>query len=140
MDIPPGKPLPVVLENASADDIDRAGTHERLLYRVGRIESVTALANGEAAPAAATALLGDMRLLVPMKGLIDVDAERARLNKQTSKVEAEIQKAKGKLGNENFVNNAPAAVVEQEKQRLEDFGRQLASLGEQLEKLDQLAD
>ena len=126
MDISPGKPLPVVLENASTEDLERAETHERLLNRVGRIESVTTLADGEAAPAAATALLGDMRLLVPMKGLIDVDAERARLNKQTTKVEAEIKKANGKLGNENFVNNAPPAVVEQEKQRLEDFGRQLA--------------
>ena len=140
MDIPPGKPLPVVLENASAKDIERSETHERLLNRVGRIESATPLADGEAAPAAATALLGDMRLLVPMKGLIDVDAERARLNKQTSKVEAEIKKAEGKLGNEKFVNNAPAAVVEQEKQRLEDFGRQLESLREQLEKLDKLDD
>ncbi len=140
MDISPGKPLPVVLENASAKDVERAATHERLLNRVGRIESVTALGRGEAAPAAATALLGDMRLLVPMKGLIDVDAERARLTRQKSKVEAEIQKATGKLGNEKFVNNAPPAVVEQEKQRLEDFGRQLRSLDEQLQKLDKLAD
>ena len=62
--------------------------------------------DGEQPPAAATALLGDMRLLVPMKGLIDVDAERARLDKQMEKVQAELSKATGKLGNENFVNNA----------------------------------
>ncbi|MDJ0909713.1 MAG: valine--tRNA ligase [Woeseiaceae bacterium] len=140
MDISPGKPLPVILENASVDDISRAETHERLLSGVGRIESVRTLAKGEAAPSAATALLGEMRLLVPMKGLIDVDAELARQEKNKSKVEAEIAKAKGKLGNENFVNNAPPAVVEQERQRLADFERQLENIEEQIEKLKKLLD
>jgi len=79
-----------------------------------------------------------LRLLVPMKGVIDVDAERARLNKQLEKIQAEIQKARGKLGNENFVNNAPAAVVTKEQERLADFERQLKQFDEQYARLETL--
>jgi valyl-tRNA synthetase len=138
MDIPPGKPLPVILENASAADQRRAAEHVSLLERVGRVESVTLLADGEEPPAAATALLDETRLLVPMKGMIDVEAERKRLGKQMDKLQADLGRARSKLDNPNFVNNAPADVVTQEKQRAADFERQVAQLSEQLEKLDEL--
>jgi valyl-tRNA synthetase len=138
MDIPPGKPLPVILENASGTDASRAGEHALLLQRVGRVESVTLLGDDEEPPAAATALLDELRLLVPMKGMIDVEAERKRLGKQLDRVQADLDRARSKLDNPNFVNNAPADVVTQEKQRAADFERQIAQLGEQLEKLAEL--
>jgi valyl-tRNA synthetase len=74
-----------------------------------------------------------------MKGLIDVDAERARLNKQLDKTRAELAKCNGKLGNEKFVNNAPADVVTQERVRVSDFEKAIAQLDEQLLKLDELS-
>jgi valyl-tRNA synthetase len=138
MDIAPGKPLPVLLQQSAADDRLRAMTYENLLSRVGRVESVTVLDDAAEAPAAATALLGDLRLLVPMKGIIDVDAERSRLTKQRERAVADLNKARGKLGNEKFVNNAPAAVVTQEKERAADFERTIAQLDEQLSKLTRL--
>ena len=137
MDISPGKPLPVILQGTSAGDQRRATAYAMLLRRVGRVESVTVLAAGDDPPVAATALLGDMRLLVPMKGLIDVEAERARLLKQQDKVKANLQRASGKLDNENFVNNAPAAVVTQERARVVEFKKTIAQLSEQLKKLDE---
>jgi len=106
------------------------------LQRVGRIEAIEVLGKGDEAPPAATALLDSLKLLVPLKGLIDIDAERARLEKQVRKLEAERKKSEGKLGNQNFVNNAPAAVVSQERDRLADFERQLAQLAGQQERLD----
>ncbi|MBT8108863.1 MAG: valine--tRNA ligase [Gammaproteobacteria bacterium] len=139
MDISPGKALPVVLQHASDADRERASLHALLLRRVGRVESVDVLAEGDEPPPAATALLGDMRLFVPMKGLIDVDAERARLDKQLEKSRAELAKANGKLANEKFVNNAPAAVVTQERERVADFEKTITQLTEQLVKLDELA-
>jgi valyl-tRNA synthetase len=139
MDISPGKALPVVLQHASDADRERASLHALLLQRVGRVESVDVLAEGDEPPPAATALLGDMRLFVPMKGLIDVDAERARLDKQLEKTRAELAKANGKLANEKFVNNAPAAVVTQERERVADFEKTITQLTEQLAKLDELA-
>ena len=139
MDISPGKALPVILEGASESDVARAGALSLLLEKVGRVESVSVLKDGEEPPAAATALLGDMRLLVPMKGLIDVDAEKSRLTKQLDKAKAELAKAEAKLSNENFVNNAPPAVVTQEKERVAAFKATIESLSEQLAKLDELA-
>jgi len=138
MDISPGKTLPVLLQHAGKADERRATEHTQLLQRVGRVESISILKEGEQPPAAATALLGDMRLLVPMKGLIDVDAERARLDKQMERTKAELSKANGKLGNEKFVNNAPAAVVTQERERVVEFEKTIVQLTEQLQKLDEL--
>jgi valyl-tRNA synthetase len=138
MDISPGKQLPVILQNSSAQDQDRATSHANLIHRVGRVESVTVLGDHEEPPASATALLGETRLLVPMKGVIDVDAERARLEKQKHKVESDLAKTRGKLGNDKFVNNAPADVVTQERQRATEFGKMIAQLDEQLEKLAEL--
>jgi len=139
MDISPGKPLPVVLQGATTADLALAEAQAILLHRVGRVESVTVLGDGEEPPAAATALLGDMRLLVPMKGLIDVDAERARLTKQQDKIKVDLQRSSGKLSNEKFVNNAPPEVVTQERERIAEFEKAIAQLNEQLQKLDELA-
>jgi len=137
MDIPPGKALPVVLQNASADDRQRVERHMALLQRVGRVDTVTVLADGAEPPASATALIDELRLLVPMKGIIDMAAERQRLARQRSRVETDLARTSGKLGNPNFVSNAPADVVAQEKQRATEFERQLAQLDEQLAKLDE---
>jgi valyl-tRNA synthetase len=138
MDISPGKSLPVLLQDASDEDRQRAIRHGALLERVGRIEAVRPLAAGEEPPASAIALLGQLRLLVPLKGVIDVAAERARLSRHRDKVAAELGKSAGKLGNSQFVNNAPAHVVTQEKERAAAFQRELEQLDEQLSKLDSL--
>ena len=138
MDISPGKQLPVVLQHSSESDQRRADTYASLLQRVGRVESLTLLGDKEEPPAAATALLGNLRLLVPMKGVIDVDAERARLEKQQDKLTADLGRTRAKLDNEKFVRNAPADVVTKERQRAVEFERTIAQLGEQLEKLAEL--
>jgi len=138
MDISPGKPLRVLLQHSSAADRRRAEAYASLLQGVGRVAAVTMLGEDEQPPTSATALLGDMRLLVPMKGLIDVDAERSRLEKQRDRVSADLARARGKLANEKFVKNAPADVVTQERQRAADFEKTAAQLSEQLEKLDEL--
>jgi valyl-tRNA synthetase len=138
MDISPGKVLPVLLEQSSEEDRLYAERNALLLQRVGRVESVTALDDGEDVPPSATALHGNMRIQVPMAGLIDVDAERARLVKQREKAAAELTKCRAKLGNDKFVNNAPDNVVSQERQRVAEFEQQIAQLNEQLARLDDL--
>ena len=139
MDIAPGKPLPVLMQGASDNDQRRAQDYQNLLHRVGRVESITVLADDAEAPNSATALLDDLRLLVPMAGLIDVDAERQRLEKLRDKVSVDLSRSQGKLGNERFVNNAPEQVVTQERERVVEFEKQLASISEQLQKLDAIA-
>ena len=137
MDISPGKLLPVILQDASATDLSRIKSQELLLERVGRVESVTSLKD-EKPPAAATAFLGDMRMLVPMKGLIDIKTERARLKKQQEKINLDLQRSAGKLNNKKFINNAPAQIIAQEQQRVIEFERVIKQLTEQLEKLNEL--
>jgi valyl-tRNA synthetase len=138
MDIAPGRRLPVLLQGAGDEDRRLLERHGRLVREVGRIESVDFLEDGAEAPPSATALLGDMRIFVPMAGLIDVAAERQRLGKQAKKVEAELARAEAKLGNPRFVDNAPEEIVTKERQRAADFRRQLEQIREQLERLDRL--
>ena len=138
MDISPGKSLPVLLVDSTDNDRLFAERNALLLRRVGRVESVQALEATEEPPLSATALLGNMRLLVPMAGIIDVDAEKARISKQRERIATDLQRSQGKLSNEKFVNNAPADVVTQEKQRVTEFERQISQLDEQLQRLDTL--
>jgi valyl-tRNA synthetase len=139
MDISPGKALPVLLQDATEEDRQRIIRHRALLERLWRIESLQLLPAGEHPPASAIALLGQTRLLVPLKGVIDVEAEKARLSRRRDKIAAELRKSSGKLENPQFVNNAPTQVVTQEKERAAEFERELAQLDEQLVKLDSLA-
>ncbi len=80
-------------------------------------------------------MLGDLTFLVPLAGLIDLDAEKVRLDKELGRIAAEIGKCASKLGSETFVRNAPAAVVEQERARLADWTSQQAALAAQRLKL-----
>ena len=80
-------------------------------------------------------MVGDLTLLVPLEGLVDLDAERTRLDKELKRVDGELAKSRGKLANDTFVANAPAAVVEQERQRLAEWTAQHAALAGQRAKL-----
>ncbi|MFT5276780.1 MAG: valyl-tRNA synthetase, partial [Granulosicoccus sp.] len=131
MDIPPSKPLPVLLKNVSATDQGRLDKIGGYLAKLAKLESVTHLAGGEKAPASATALVGEMEILIPMAGLIDKEAELARLNKAAEKIEKDAQRTKGKLSNESFVSKAPEAVIEKERAKLVDMEMQLSKISAQ---------
>ena len=84
---------------------------------------------------AAAALVGSLKLLIPLEGLIDLGAETARLDKELKRIAGEIAKCEAKLGNATFIRNAPAAVVDTERGRLADWARQHAGLQAQRSKL-----
>ena len=138
MNISPGRELPVILQGASATDTEWLVKHEPLLKRLARLESVIVLGDDESPPPAATALLGEMLILVPMAGLIDIDAEIARLTRQRDKLKSELDRCTKKLANENFVNNAPESVVEKERARIEEFTISMQQLDEQLQVMEAL--
>ncbi len=131
MDISPNKPLPVLAKNVSELDQRRLADVATVLNRLARIESFTVLSADDIAPASATAMVGEMELLIPMAGLIDKDAELARIAKAAEKIEKDRARTAGKLGNESFVSKAPAAVIEKEQGKLADMDMQLAKLAEQ---------
>ena len=119
MNVPPSKALNIILKNLGADDQRRLDDNRQFLTKLAKLESIQVLGSGEEAPMAATQLIGDMELLVPMAGLIDKDAELGRLDKELAKLEKDIQRLAGKLGNPGFVDKAPAAVVEKEQDKLQ---------------------
>ncbi len=135
MNIAPGKTIPLLLVNGTAAERARAEKFAAQIAFLARSETPHWLDAGETEPAAAAAIVGEMKLLIPLAGLIDLGAEKARLEKEIKRIEGEIAKANGKLSNANFVANAPPAVVEQEKQRIADFTTSLNGLREQAKKL-----
>ena len=102
---------------------------------LARTEAPQWIEVGSAEPAAAAAVVGSLRVLIPLAGLIDLGAEKARLAKEITRIEVEIRKCEGKLGNASFVANAPAEVVAQERQRIADWNTSLGALREQAQKL-----
>jgi valyl-tRNA synthetase len=118
MDISPSKALPVLLKNVNENDQRRLNENEQFLSSLAKLESVTVLTDKEQGPASASAVVGDLSVLIPMAGLIDKEAELARLDKAIEKLEKETAKVRGKLSNENFVSKAPAAVIEKEQAKL----------------------
>jgi len=135
MNISQGKKLPLYFANGSAEDKLRMEENRQFLESLASLESLTWLDAGEEAPMSATALVGDMEILVPMAGLIDKDAEIARLNKEIDKLSKEVARTEGKLGNEKFVGKAPADVVLKEKEKLADYKAAQSKLQEQVQKI-----
>jgi valyl-tRNA synthetase len=138
MDIAPGKPLPVLAMNASTEDRARTVRHRALIDFLARVQDIRFLADGESAPEAATALLGEMKLLVPMAGLIDKAAEIARLQKLIEGKRKVINGSEHRLANPQFVSNAPAAVVEKERATLAEHQRAVNELQAQLARIQSL--
>jgi valyl-tRNA synthetase len=135
MNIAPGKTIPLLLADGDASDRARAAKFAAQIAFLARVDAPQWIEAGADEPAAAAAVVGTMRVLIPLAGLIDVDAEKARLAKEIARIEGEIKKCEGKLGNANFVANAPAEVVAQERQRIADWGAQANALREQARKL-----
>ncbi len=138
MDIAPGKRLPVMLQNASATDLERLERHRGALDFLARLESVEVLEAGAEAPESALALVDQLEIRVPMAGLIDKDAELTRLGKEQKRLQDEIARTEGKLANESFVNRAPADVVGREREKLEEARSALARIEEQIQRIEAL--
>lgn len=138
MNINPGKPLAVMLNHCNSEDQRRLQDNEAFLKKLAKLESITALTSSDEAPAAATALVGDMEVLVPMAGLIDKEAELARLDKEIQKLTAEVQRTNGKLNNASFVEKAPPAVIEKERSKLAEAEQAIVRLTEQRNKIVEL--
>jgi valyl-tRNA synthetase len=137
-DIKPSKALPVLLQNGSDADKQRLVNNEIYLTSLAKLDSIIWLDDDEQAPESATSLVGEMKLLIPMEGLIDKDAEIKRLNKELEKKQKEYEGVEKKLANPNFVDKAPAAVVEKERSKLSENKIALEKLQEQLEKISKL--
>ncbi len=138
MNIAPGRALPLLFSNGSAEDQRRLQQNRELLAKLAKLESIEWLEAGQQAPQSATQLVGAMEVLVPMAGLIDKDAESTRLHKEIDKLNKDLQRIRAKLDNPSFVAKAPAAVVDKEKAKLESQQQAVAKLQQQLASIQKL--
>jgi len=135
--IPPSKELPALLQQCSSTDLERLETHRNALDKLAKLESITILTNQDA-PEAALALVGEMKVLIPLAGLINKGEEIQRLNKEITKHEADIEKTRAKLNNPSFKDKAPTAVVEKVQHQLTEQEQTLAELHQQKDKMEKL--
>lgn len=138
MDIAPSKPLNVLLRQLDENDNRRLEQNQTFLSAMAKLETITVLGEGDEAPMSATGLIGQMELLIPMKGLIDKDAELARIQKALDKLGGDLARVQGKLSNDKFVSKAPAAVIDKEKAKLAEFESTKEKLEQQKAQIESL--
>jgi len=138
MNIAPGKPLAVLLEGGTEQDRETLEQTLDYVHRLGRIEAIRWLEPGETAPESAIALVGEMKALIPMSGLIDKAAELARLDKEMQRIAKDLPRLEGKLKDDGFLAKAPAAVVEKERSRLNELTSSLTELRAQRVRIEAL--
>ncbi len=138
MNIAPGKPLPVLLQNGPVTDRQYVADNQVYLQKLGRLATLAWLADDEVAPESAIALVGDMKILIPMAGLIDKQAELARLDKEINRIGNDLPRVEGKLNNPAFVDKAPPEVIEKEQAKLAEMRSMLSSLAQQHAKISAL--
>lgn len=132
-DIAPSKGLDVMIKVADEKDAARIKANEIVLTSLAKLDSIKVLSDKEETPACATSLVGKSELMIPMAGLIDKDAELARLDKEVAKIQGEIKRIEGKLGNEGFVAKAPEVVIAKEREKLDGYNETLVKLEAQKE-------
>ena len=131
--------LPVLLDNISDEETARLSRIENQFKSLAKVDTLTIVNAGDGAdkelPLSSSSMVGQLKVLVPMKGLIDPTAELNRLAKAQEKLTKQAESLRSKLSNEAFVSKAPANVVESEKAKLAEMDTQLAEMHKQIEQL-----
>ena len=138
MDISPAKSINILLRNGSLTDKERMEIHKPYLQKLAKLKDISWLEDGHEAPASATQRFDELEILVPLEGLIDVDAERSRLMKEINKLLSGLKAVETKLNNKKFVNNAPSSIVVKEREKKNQISSTLESFKTQLENLEGL--
>ena len=138
MNLSPSRTLPVWLQGYSDDDRARVDHNIAYINRLARVEQIKWLEPDTPTPGTATALLGEMRILIPLLGLVDVTKEVDRIEKQLGRLDKDEAQTLKKLGNERFVQNAPVEVVSKERERAADFALRRTQLESQLATLREI--
>ncbi|MEW9615536.1 valine--tRNA ligase [Shinella sp. S4-D37] len=126
MNVPPSATAPLVMVDANAMTRKRLETHDSAIRRLARVEQIGL--EDTAPKGAAQIVVGEATACLPLGTLIDLSAEKARLEKAIEKAKAEAARIQAKLSNEKFVANAKPEVVEAERERFAELEQQLASL------------
>ena len=138
MNIPPGKPLPCFIKNFNDQDKTYIDSNKSTLSTIAKLDSIELLTPQDEEDDSAIALVGEMKILIPLAGLIDKSAEQDRLNKEIEKLHKLRSQFSAKLSNEKFINGAPEAIINNEKEKLASTESALKDLEQQLGKISNL--
>jgi len=138
MNISPRKLLPCFIKDYSAKDQIFIDNNKSIIFTLAKLDSIALLSPNDEEDESAIALVGEMKILIPLAGLIDKKDEQDRLNKEIEKLQKLKNQFSVKLSNEKFINGAPEAVVNNEKEKLETTESTLKDLKEQLEKISKI--
>jgi valyl-tRNA synthetase len=134
MNVPAAAKIALTVKDASAEATRRIESHRSLILTLARLESITPQ-TGDVPKGAVQIVVEEATLILPLAGVIDIGQERSRLQKEIGRVEGEIRKVAGKLGNEAFVAKAPPEVVEENRERLAEFEAAKAKLSDALKRI-----
>jgi valyl-tRNA synthetase len=127
MNIPPSSKSPVLLAGAAPETLDRAARWQEAIFRMARASDIGPV-TGAIPKDSAQAVLNEATIILPLAGLIDLDAERKRLTAARAKAVAELDKVNAKLANEDFVKRAPEAIIIENQERRDGFESEIIRL------------
>jgi len=135
MKIPPGKQVTAIVRTDHKKLQQNLKTYEENVQILGRLEKLLIGPDVEKPTPSASAVIKNAEIFIPLEGVIDLEAERRRLEKELERVTAQVAKINKKLENQDFLSRAPKEVVTKEKAKRKDFEKMLAQLNQHLEKL-----
>jgi len=138
MNISPGKPLQCFIKSFNSKDKDYIENNKSIIFTLAKLDSIELIEADKEEPESAIALVGEMKILIPLAGLIDKGAEKVRLNKEIDKLIKLKAQFSGKLNNKKFISSAPEAVVKKEQDKLATVEKALEDMESQLEKISLL--
>ena len=135
MNISPKKKISVLLKETSSIEIERLKETQNYIQALGSVEAISILSDDDQEPVSATALLDGMKILIPLEGLIDIEDEKQRLQKNLAKIDKDIKSSKQRLLNKDFRSKAPQEIIDQLKTRLEHLIRDKTKIEDQFNRL-----
>jgi valyl-tRNA synthetase len=134
MNVPAAAKIPLLVKGASARTEERLSKHGTAIERLARIQGISKL-SGPVPKGAISSVLDEATLILPLTGIVDLEAEKVRLAKEIARADSEIGKIEKKLGNPGFLAKAPEEVVEENRERMDEYAAQKQKLSEALARL-----
>jgi valyl-tRNA synthetase len=135
MSIPPAKEITLAMHLSGHHTRESVEPYAGYFQRLARVTALTFLESPTRPRHSASAVVDGEELFIPLEGIIDLDFERTRIQKEVDRMTRMVEGVKNKLGNENFTSRAPADIVQNEREKLENFSRTLEKLQKSLEAL-----
>ena len=135
MNISPKQSIKIIVDDASNSDIERLKLFESFICNMGSVESIIQKEGADDLPKSAIALLNKMKIYIPLEGLVDIEEEKARLQRKLSNLNQDLKSVENRLSNDAFVEKAPKEIVDELKEKFKVLSSDQTRIEEQLKLL-----